>query len=172
MDNGLGEVWKDVVGFEGRYKVSNFGRIKSIRNGKETVLRPDKMKLGYLRCHFWVNGKSKKFLLHILITKAFGVFEDGKEINHIDGDKSNNSIANLEACTRSQNMKHAFKMGLLKPRRGELNGLSKYTEHHVRGVLAMRELGFQRSKTVEILNLPLSFVKGVLYKKCWTHVSL
>lgn len=72
-------------------------------------------KNGYVRVELWRNGEGKKYLLHRLLAKAFVPNPDGKPtVNHIDGDKANNTITNLEWATRSENQKHAYQAGLRK----------------------------------------------------------
>lgn len=90
------EVWSDVLGYEGLYEVSNFGRVR--RNGK--ILKPAMMRNGYLRVDLYKNGIAKHSALHRLVALAFLPNPDNLPyINHKDEDKTNNSIDNLEWCT-------------------------------------------------------------------------
>ena len=117
------EVWKDIPDYEGLYQASNFGRIKSMdmvlpysRHGKQTqrirkgkVLSPAKMKNGYLRVEMSKNGSHKLNLVHRLVAKTFIPNPNNyREINHINCDKSDNNVNNLEWCSSSQNKIHAF----------------------------------------------------------------
>lgn len=113
------EIWKDVEGYEGYYKVSNLGRVKSLpRNGTintERIMKPKLSKTGYLTVHLRKSGYSKHKKIHRLIAIAFIEKVEGKEIiNHKDGDKLNNSISNLEWCTYKENSQHAHDTGLAK----------------------------------------------------------
>lgn len=122
------EIWKDIKGYEGLYQISNLGRVKSLRkwirgyNGyknEERILKPY-IHHGpdYYVVTLCKNKNKKMHLLHRLIAKAFIPNPNNyPQINHIDGNKQNNNITNLEWCTQSQNTKHAFKMGLEKPNR-------------------------------------------------------
>ena len=75
----------------------------------------------------------KPYTIHRLVGEAFVSNENNKpEINHIDGNKTNNHYTNLEWCTRSENCQHSFDIGLQQPKRGELNGMSKLTNGQVR----------------------------------------
>lgn len=105
------KIWKEVSGFEGLYAVSNNGEIKGLKSGK--ILRPRPTKNDYLMVYLSKNGKQKNYLIHRLVAQEFINNPDGKlEVNHLDGDKSNNCTTNLEWSTRGENTKHAFKIGL------------------------------------------------------------
>lgn len=126
------EVFKDVLGYEGLYQVSNFGRVKSLKRKnvfycglkKEYLERPVKEKIlnfsksnrGYLQVCLTKNGKYKTYTVHRLVAKAFIDNPlNKKTVNHIDGNKLNNCANNLEWATSSENNKHAFDNGLSKP---------------------------------------------------------
>jgi hypothetical protein len=114
------EVWKPIEGFNGRYEVSNMGRINSnVVPWKDTILKPRKNKPnGYLRVGLRKEPYSKIIFLrvHRIVAETFIENPENKaEVNHIDGDKNNNCIYNLEWVTREENIKHAFKTGLMKP---------------------------------------------------------
>lgn len=108
------EVWKDVKGYEGLYQVSNYGKIKTyyskIPRLKKTFFDKD----GYKKVSLQKNKKPKKFFVHRLVAIAFISNPKNKlEVNHIDGNKQNNYVFNLEWCTRSENELHAYKHGLI-----------------------------------------------------------
>ena len=135
------EVFKCIAGYENIYQISNCGRVKSLKKvvdrGKchrvfdECILKPGIDKKGYLRCSLSHNGKSKTFKIHRLVAEAFIPNPENKpQVNHINGDKLNNNVSNLEWCDQSENMKHACKMGL-KLLGGENNPASKLTAKDV-----------------------------------------
>ena len=84
-----------------------------------------------------LDGSKRTFRVHRLVMMAFNPVENMNEleVNHIDGNKKNNKIENLEWCTASENQIHAFKTGLNKPRRGEESNFSKLTEDDVKKYL-------------------------------------
>lgn len=131
------EVWKDIKCYEGLYQVSNKGNIRRIKfvnrmvtKEKITYLKLNKNTGGYLSVVLYKNGTHKRYLVHRLVAQAFiENIENKIEVNHIDGNKLNNHVSNLEWVTRSENMKHSYSMGLEKPpmkgRFGKLNSISK-----------------------------------------------
>ena len=112
------EIWKDVPGYEGEYKVSSLGRIKSLKGqGKrKTYLNGHKTKLGYVLIALLKDGEKKQRFLHRIVADAF-LDEDSlrKEINHKNGNRADNRLSNLERCTRSENMKHSYRVLGRKP---------------------------------------------------------
>ena len=118
------EIWKDIKGYEGLYQVSNLGRIKSLKNDnikyghyKEFIIsQNNNNSFNYWRCGLCKNGVVKKYAIHRLVAEAFiSNPYNLPQVNHIDGNKSNNTINNLEWVTCSENIQHSFKLGLHKP---------------------------------------------------------
>jgi hypothetical protein len=111
------EIWKNIEEYP-KYQVSNHGRIKSLDfNGtkKKKILTPVVTRKGYLNINLYLNGKIKNIPIHRLVAKAFIENPENKpQVNHIDGNKKNNNVSNLEWCTNQENMLHAFKTGLNK----------------------------------------------------------
>lgn len=129
----IDEIWADIKGYEGHYQISNYGRAKSFKNGRKIILRPLWTNGGYLNFSICLNGKHKNFSPHVLVAKAFIPNPENKpEVNHIDGDKFNCYVGNLEWSTRSENNKHAFKTGLNRQLKGENNLKSKLTNENAR----------------------------------------
>lgn len=97
------EIWKDIEGFEGKYQVSSWGRIRSV-NG---ILKTYENKKGYLKIGLYKNGKYHKRRINRLVAQAFIPNPyDLPQVNHMDGNKRNNSVTNLEWVTDSANKKH------------------------------------------------------------------
>lgn len=109
------EIWKDVDGYEGLYKVSNLGNVmsceryvKTCGGGKrlvsESVLKPFMCPGGYLEINLWKNNKMKTTMIHRLVAKAFLENPNNfPEVNHKDENKKNNCVDNLEWCTPKYN---------------------------------------------------------------------
>lgn len=103
----INEQWRPVKGFEGLYEVSNLGRVKSLKYGKEKILKPEKTKKGYLFVILYRNRKRKFFKVHRLVATAFLPNPEGlPEVNHRDEDKTNNVVSNIEWCDRRYNMNY------------------------------------------------------------------
>lgn len=109
------ELFKYISGYEGLYQISNLGNVRSFKAvSKGGNLKPVYRK-GYATVILRKNGVSKVHSIHRLIAEAFIPNPDNLPyINHIDGNKSNNDISNLEWCTQLENMRHAFNTGLIK----------------------------------------------------------
>ena len=104
MKNENEEVWKDVVGYEGLYQVSNLGRVKSLKYGKERILKSANIGRGYLKVNLWRNREQKQYLVHRLVGQSFIPNPNNlPEINHRDEDKTNNKVVNLEWCSSKYN---------------------------------------------------------------------
>lgn len=103
------EIWKDIPGYEGVYLVSNKGNIKRISTNK--ILKPyENKRNGYLTINLSNKGR-KNLRIHRIVAKAFLPNPNNKPyINHIDGNKKNNNITNLEWCTQKENVDHAIKV--------------------------------------------------------------
>ena len=109
------EIWLPIKNFP-KYEVSSEGKIRNAITGR--ILKPGNNTKGYLIVTLYRDGNPYTKKIHRLVADAFydGQF-DGLEVNHIDGNKTNNFIGNLEWCTGSENINHAYKTGLRKPPR-------------------------------------------------------
>jgi hypothetical protein len=99
------ELWSDIEDYENKYQISNYGRLKSLKNNM--IMKPMVGTNGYLLACLWKNGKQRKISIHRLVAKKFVPNPyNYKEVNHIDEDKTNNRFDNLEWCTRKYNMNY------------------------------------------------------------------
>ena len=114
------EQWKPFA--EGNYEASNHGRVRRRTPGKKTwagrMLKLNIGGMGYHRVGPSIDGKNVLMYVHHIVAQLFiGPCPVGKEINHIDGNKLNNRVDNLEYVTHKENMRHARDMGLINYRR-------------------------------------------------------
>lgn len=112
------EIWKDIPKYEGRYQVSNTGRVKSLvcHAHQNPILSPH-LRSGYKEVGLTdATGRRTGVSVHRLVVAAFyGEIPSGMFVNHIDGTRTNNNVENLEIVTPAENVKHAYRIGLAKP---------------------------------------------------------
>jgi hypothetical protein len=131
------EIWKAVD--EWPYEVSNTGKVRNIRTGKE--IKSVKHKSGYLNVQMWNKGKFKSAILHRLVAIAFhGIPQTDKhEVAHSDGDRHNNNASNLRWVTHAENMRDRDRHGTTA--RGKRNGKLKYNDEIVHSARSMSMQG-------------------------------
>ena len=128
------EIWKTIKYCDDRckYEISNMGRVKSLCKGREKILRLSHTKDGYTKCGISINGVSCRFRVAKLVAEHFIPNPENKPtVNHIDGNKDNNCVDNLEWATLSEQMCHAYETGLKKPMQGTSHKSSKLSEEDV-----------------------------------------
>lgn len=105
------EIWKPIKNYPG-YEVSNYGRIKSYKKDPKGKILSGKSSKGYVGIDFRINGETKQELVHRIVLSTFSPIEGWEKltVNHIDGDKTNNNLENLEWMTQSENTRHARKI--------------------------------------------------------------
>ena len=104
------EQWRVIEGYP-NYEVSNLGYVRNVKTGKVRKLQMNKF--GYQYVGLCLNGKGENHYIHRLVATAFiPNFENKRTVNHINGDKTDNRVENLEWVTDSENVKHAYKNGL------------------------------------------------------------
>ena len=163
------EIWKDVVDYEGLYKVSSFGRIWSVKTDRE--LNPS-LSSGkrYFTVVLYKNKQRKSKLVHRLVAESFIENLYNKPyVNHKDGDKINNCLENLEWCTQLQNVQHAKSNGILT--RGETAINSKLTEAAVVDIKEMIRNGFSNKEIAEIFSVHPGTINCIRTGRNWSHVK-
>ena len=150
------EVWKDVVGFEGLYKVSNFGEVWSTRRNQMLKLLPNSK--GYLRVHLNKEGKTYFKRVHRIVAEAFIGDINGMEINHIDYDVTNNRVDNLEIVTRDKNLSHSGK---------RLSRCILGISIHDGSVIAFKYFGEANRKGYNSIQYTLKSKKGYYRDRVW-----
>jgi len=170
----LNEEWRSVVGHEGRYEVSNTGRLRSLnynKTGHVRELRAGSIRRGYPSAEiFNDDGTSRMRTIHSLVAEAFiGQRPGGYTVNHIDGNKRNAAADNLEYCTLSDNRKHAFRVGL-QSSKGENHSGHKLTESDVRAVRKMLSDGLRQNLIASKFGVNPSVVSYIKSGRNWSHV--
>lgn len=153
------EVWKDVVGYEGLYKVSNTGKVYSyfytLRGIKNRLLKGFVKKSGYTVVSLSKDKKFKTCSVHRLVAQAFIINHSNKpDVNHIDNNRSNNCVSNLEWCTNEENRKHCVVQK--RHSHNETHSNSKLTLQNVKNIrnsdLLNKELASKYSVDVSIIS--------------------
>lgn len=120
------EIWKTIVEYENYYEVSNLGKVKSLKNYKDKLLTSISSNQNYQCIYLYKNKIKKHFRIHRLVALAFIPNPKNKsQVNHKNGDKTNNCVDNLEWCTGKENTIHAHRTGLVKKKIGKNNHRSK-----------------------------------------------
>ena len=164
------EIWKDIQGFEGLYEVSNYGQVRSKtrevkRSDKKRGFYKSKTKAlnkdnkGYLRVTICKDGTPKTFKVHRLVASNFIGNIEGFDINHIDGNKQNNLVSNLEICTTKQNCIHSLIIGT--------KGGVKLNENQV---LEIRSSIKNPHELASIYMVHVSNIRAILKRKSWKHI--
>lgn len=159
IDVRVAEEWRDIRGYEGKYQVSNLGKVKNLKT--KNILKGNYTR-GYRYVVLCKNGSQSSPKVHRLVAETFVENPCGFEcINHVDGDKANNHIDNLEWCTHSHNTLHSYELGLqekqfgsknhMYKKRGKLNAKSK--------PVIMKSLEGENLKRFESVELAVSWLK-------------
>lgn len=161
------EVWLPILGFRGRYEVSNFGRVR----GLTAILKPSINNCGYLNVGLCLDRIRKTKKVHRLVAAAFLPNPENKpQVNHKDGDKSNNKASNLEWATKSENELHAYSTGLkIKLRPGDRPENIKLCPEKVleiRSLLSNGAKGVELAKKYNVTPMLISLIKN---RQIWTH---
>ena len=175
-----GEEWRDIEGTDGKYQISNYGRVKSFIHKRPRILKPDLDRCHYLACYLFV-PRRRFCMIHRLVAQAFIPNPDDKpEVNHIDGIRWNACVTNLEWVTQSENVKHAYATGLKKNSQGGDSHNAKLTneqalyikenpdgltQHELGTIFNMRQSNISRIQ----LGLRFRFVGGKIRPKIETY---
>lgn len=179
-------MWKQIKGFENLYEISSCGRVKSLkrfvksksRRGKkfyfivsERILKPG-FNRNYYQVHLCKNGKYPLFEIARLVADAFIPNPENKpQVNHINGNKLDNRVDNLEWCTASENQYHSYQIGLHSAV-GERNGQSKLTENDIREIRALYSIKTNPSTILaKKYNVVPSCIRAIIRRELWSHVK-
>lgn len=171
------ELWKDIPGYYGLYRVSSSGRVKSLERVvkmrgvdkyvPERYLKPSQDKDGYLKLDLSKDGKQKGFCVHRLVAQSFIKNQYNKPyINHIDNNPSNNHYLNLEWCTQLENVRHCISQGRKKPTNRKLSNTD------VEQILLSYLFdGTTMDKIAEKYNVTRPVIGGIINNKTYKNVS-
>jgi hypothetical protein len=174
------EVWEPIKNYP-NYQVSNLGRVKSLERKqfnnltktisvyKEKNISSWITKTGYVQLRLYNNGVKINLSIHRLVATAFISNPENKPcVNHKNGIKNDNKVENLEWCTGSENMKHAYKTRLQLPVCGIKHGLSKLTQ---KDVLEIKKSNLPQSKLSFIYKISQSVISEIKNNKSWKHID-
>ena len=162
------EYWKDIPNYETLYAISNYGNVKNVQTAK--ILKPSKNKRGYLIVRLSKNRKIKSFYVHRLVAEKFINKKNANcQVNHIDGNKLNNFFLNLEWCSCSENMKHAYinklTFGKMIPV-GQYDLTGKFIKKWKSQSLAANALNIKQSCISECCRDKRKTAGGYIWKNC------
>ena len=158
-------MYKEIRGFEGKYSVDENGNVFSHISGRK--LKPFLTGGGYS----YVNLAGKNRKVHRLVTEAFlPNFLEKPQVNHLDGDKQNNHISNLEMATSSENMLHAVKTGLQVSLKGENNGNAKLTNEDVIIIKRLLREGRTNSSIAKKFGVSQKAISLIKLGKRWKQI--
>lgn len=169
------EKWKNIKSFPG-YKVSNYGEIRSHRRKNPIILSKRINKKGYYYVNL-MDSTSKttmyrSVLVHSLVASTFlRKSNNNLCVNHLDGDKLNNKVSNLEWVTNKRNSEHAFKLGLVSGRKGNLCNLSKLNAKQVLKIRLLKgKSNLSYNDVALIFNVTKSTIIQIVQRKIWKHI--
>jgi hypothetical protein len=165
--------WKDVVGYEGVYQVSNLGEIRRILAYEARATRtlvPAMTKSGYLTVSLWHCNKGKSLYVHRVVCEAFHGTQPGYWCNHKDGNRTNNCADNLEWLLPRENEHHAI-ASLGKSNAGERNGQAKLTAQQVRAMRLLHENeGYSVTDLASMFNVARRTAANIVARRTWVSV--
>ncbi len=175
----VNEEWKDVKGREGMFQVSSHGRVRSLPHvirhwSGSQIHRPGRLLVqsthsGGYRIVSLRDGK--KHYVHKLVMDAFVGDACGRDVNHIDGNKSNNALSNLEYCNRLENVRHAIASGL-QDNSGERNGMHKYSASQIESAVKLVSEGHSLATAASKTGVRARTVASVIEGRRWKCLGL
>jgi len=167
------ELWLPVDGFPNA-EVSNLGRVRSLFRGGCVVRSLHINGNGYVTVSLQNKSVRRRSRVHRLVAAAFiGPAPAKMDVNHLDGNKQNNRADNLEYCTRSENHKHAFRLGLSTSpfrRRGEQSCRALLNDSSVMQIRERFASGESRKSLAAAFNVSACTIWDVVKRRSWTHI--
>lgn len=165
------EKWTPIEDYPG-YEISTLGRIRSFKRFKEgRLLSPGKSANGYLNATLYRYFKRRTHSIHRMVAKSFIENPENKpHINHKDSDKTNNRVDNLEWCTPSENIIHAYDNGMIQKSFGERNGNAKLTTEQVKHIKQLRGVGITQQRVADMFNSSQCNIGRIWREEQWAGV--
>ena len=167
------EIWKDILGYEGLYQVSNSGKVKSLsfnRTNKSRILK-NAITRGYVHITLFFKNKRKVTRIHRLVGTHFVPNPENKpEINHKDGDKTNNNDWNLEWVTSYENSIHAIHTGLSSTF-GENVHTSKLKSTDIPIIFMRYNQGHRVVDIAKDYNISDTSIRDIIKRRKWKHIE-
>lgn len=175
MEANIQEIWKDVVGYEGRYEISSLGSVKSLnynKTGKPKLLAKIFHHSGYLCTCLNRGGKVKWIYVHRLVAIAFIPNPNGyDQVNHINSNKSDPRLENLEWCNQSQNRRHAQDAGFVFIPKGQEKWQAKLKDSDIPKIRNLSLSGLDYPTIAKMFNVSRQAIGFVVTRKTWSHIK-
>lgn len=170
------EIYKDILGFEGLYQISNLGKVKSclkqvFRRNRyctqyEKVMKNSLTKKGYHRIELCKDGKSRFYLVHKLVARMFlGECSENMQIRHLDGNKINNNLENLKYGTAKENSDDKIIHGTKI--RGSKVGTSKLKDEDIINIRELNKKGISQGELAKIYKVTQPAISYIISKRNW-----
>jgi hypothetical protein len=181
------EIWKPIEGlkdgfYDGLYEVSNLGRFKMLprilncpngqRLTKEKIVTGSNSH-GYRRVILKKDRIRLQIDIHVLVARAFIPNPNGyPQVNHIDANRANNEVSNLEWCTQKMNSRHALELGLFKITKGSERSTAKLNEDKVVAMREMYKTGLYTMCTLaQMFSVGKTVTRNIINRTKWAHVA-
>jgi hypothetical protein len=171
------ELWKNITGYEGMYKISNFGRVKSYkkRTGKGVIFLTTFLFSGstikYLIVHLSKNNNKKNCAIHRLVAQAFIPNPENKpQVNHLNNNPLNNHVDNLVWGTPSENMRHCVKQNRCNKPKGETHHFHKLKVKEVLTIRSLRKNGSTYRELAETFRVGKRHIVNIVNKTSWEYL--
>jgi len=161
------ELWRNIDGYKGMYQISSKGNVRSYKYNSPRILKFGKTNHGYLYINLSKNGKYKTIMVHRLVAKYF-LGKSNLTVNHINGNKLNNTVENLEWLSMEDNYQHAKNNGLLAI--GEKNGNSKLKERDIILIRKKHNNGKSYRFIAKEFGVSKTTIGKIIKKISWSHI--